>query len=65
MRKRANLFSRVEERPVPQSEIPGEKTAPTQPFPSRPPPYAMQGFTENDITDLSPEAHQYVKEQVF
>ena len=55
----------IEERPVPQSEIPGEKTAPTQPFPSLPPPYAMQGFTENDITDLSPEAHQYVKEKYF
>src|SRR5207253_10690182 len=29
----------IEERPVPQSDVPGEKTSPTQPFPNRPPPY--------------------------
>ena len=55
----------IEERPVPQSSIPGEQTAPTQPFPTLPPPYAMQGFTEKDITDLSKEAHDYVKETYF
>ena len=55
----------VVERSVPQTEIPGERTAPTQPFPTLPPPYAMQGFTEEDITDLSPEAHKYVKETYF
>ena len=47
----------VEERPVKQSEIPGEHTWPTQPFPVKPPAYAKQGFTEEDITNLSPEAH--------
>src|SRR5262245_21844388 len=30
----------IEERPVPQSDVPGEKTSPTQPFPTRPPAYA-------------------------
>ena len=55
----------VEERPVPQSTIPGEQTAATQPFPTLPPPYAMQGFAESDITDLSPEAAQYVRETYF
>ncbi len=29
----------IEERPVPQSDVPGEKTSPTQPFPTKPPPY--------------------------
>jgi quinoprotein glucose dehydrogenase len=28
----------VEERPVPQSDVPGEMTSPTQPFPIAPPP---------------------------
>ena len=58
------LFA-VEERPVPQSTIPGEETWPTQPFPVKPPPYALQGFTEADITDLTPEAHAFVKTNVF
>ena len=30
----------IEERPVPQSDVPGEKTSPTQPFPTKPPAYA-------------------------
>ena len=30
----------IEERPVPQSDVPGEKTSPTQPFPTRPPAYS-------------------------
>lgn len=41
----------IEERPVPQSEMPGEKTSPTQPFPTKPPPFARQKFT---VEDLSP-----------
>ena len=34
----------IEERPVPQSTVPGEKTAPTQPFPTKPPPFAPAGI---------------------
>ncbi len=45
----------IEERAVPQSEVPGEKTAPTQPFPTRPAPYARQGMTEADVVDFTPE----------
>jgi len=41
----------VEERPVPASDVPGERTAPTQPFPVKPPPFARQKFT---VDDLSP-----------
>ena len=52
----------VEERPVRQSTLEGEKTWPTQPFPTRPPAYAVQGFDEDDITDLNPEAAAYVGE---
>ena len=54
-----------EDRPVPQSTVPGEHTAATQPFPLLPKPYAKQGFNEIDITDLSDEAHQFVKEKYF
>ena len=45
----------IEERPVPQSLIPGEKTAPTQPFPTKPAAYEMQGVTEDDLIDFTPE----------
>jgi quinoprotein glucose dehydrogenase len=45
----------IEERPVPQSETPGEKTSPTQPFPTRPPPFDRQGFSVDDLIDFTPE----------
>ena len=38
----------IEERPVPQSDVPGEKTSPTQPHPTRPAAYERQGFSEDD-----------------
>lgn len=41
----------IEERPVPSSDMPGEQTWPTQPFPLKPPPFARQKFT---VDDLSP-----------
>ena len=40
----------IEERPVPQSNMPGEKTWPTQPFPVKPPPFARQSFTAKDLS---------------
>lgn len=54
----------VEERPVPPSEIPGEHSWPTQPFPVRPPAYAQQRFTSNEVTDLSPQARAFVLEKL-
>jgi quinoprotein glucose dehydrogenase len=45
----------IEERPVPQSTVPGEKTSPTQPFPTKPAPFDRQGVTENDVIDFKPE----------
>jgi len=51
----------VEERPVKRSDLKGEKSWPTQPFPLKPPPFARQHFSEDEITDISPEAHEYVK----
>ncbi len=43
------------EMPVPQSDVPGERTSPTQPIPSRPAPFERQGFTVDDLIDFSPE----------
>jgi quinoprotein glucose dehydrogenase len=45
----------IEERPVPQSDVPGERTSPTQPFPTRPVPFDLQGISERDLIDLTPE----------
>lgn len=54
----------VEERPVPRSEVPGEESWPTQPFPLKPPPFAQQRLTEEEATDLSPEARSAVLERL-
>jgi quinoprotein glucose dehydrogenase len=45
----------IEERPVPQSDVPGEKTSPTQPFPTRPPAYSRQFVSVDDLIDFTPE----------
>src|SRR5580704_9530063 len=39
----------IEERAVPKSDVPGEEAWPTQPFPTKPPPFARQSFTESDL----------------
>jgi quinoprotein glucose dehydrogenase len=44
----------IEERPVPPSDVPGEEAWPTQPVPTRPAPYAHQGFTRDDVIDFTP-----------
>ena len=43
------------EMPVPRSDVPGERTSPTQPVPSRPAPFEVQGFTVDDLIDFTPE----------
>jgi quinoprotein glucose dehydrogenase len=52
----------VEERPVPQSKVPGESTWPTQPFPIKPPPLGKILVTREDITTVTPESRQYCLE---
>ncbi len=54
----------VEELPVPKSEIPGEVSWPTQPFPPPALRYSRQGITSDDITDLSEDAALFVQEKV-
>jgi quinoprotein glucose dehydrogenase len=46
----------IVERPVPtDTNVPGEKVWPTQPFPTKPPPFARQGVSLEDANDLTPE----------
>jgi quinoprotein glucose dehydrogenase len=45
----------IVELPVPQSTVPGERTAPTQPVPSKPPAFDLQGATEENLIDFTPE----------
>jgi len=45
----------IEERPVPAGDVPGEWYAPTQPFPTLPVPFDVQGVTEDDLIDFTPE----------
>lgn len=42
----------IEDRPVPPSDIPGERAATTQPIPVKPPPFAVQSFDETNVTDI-------------
>jgi glucose dehydrogenase len=45
----------IEERPVPPSLVPGEFASPTQPFPTRPPAYDLNGLSVDDLIDWTPE----------
>jgi quinoprotein glucose dehydrogenase len=63
----------IEERPVPQSTVPGERSSPTQPFPTKPPAFDLQGIGDDDLIDYTPAlkeraraiARQYVMGPVF
>ena len=48
----------IEERPVPQSRVPGEQSAPTQPFPTKPAAFDLQGRNEDHLIDYTPEIYQ-------
>ena len=54
----------IEERPVPQSDVPGEKTSPTQPFPTKPPAYARQSVTLEELADFTPEINAMARDAV-
>jgi quinoprotein glucose dehydrogenase len=55
----------IEERAVPQSDMPGEATWPTQPFPLKPPPFARQSFTVKDLSPfLEPEEREQFRKKI-
>jgi quinoprotein glucose dehydrogenase len=63
----------IEERPVPMSDVPGERAWPTQPHPMKPAAFDYQGYSEDDLIDFTPAlrgeairiAHQYRLGPVF
>ncbi len=52
----------IEEHPVPQSEIPGEQTWPTQPFPKKPQPIAPMSITRDQLSKVTPEHEAFCAE---
>jgi len=52
----------IEERRVPASHTPGERTAPTQPFPTKPAPFDRQGVSLDDLIDFTPELRAEAEE---
>ena len=58
----------IEERPVPQkTTVPGEALWPTQPFPTRPPPFSRQTFTADDLNPyiLTPEEREQFRQRIL
>lgn len=51
----------IEERPVEQGNTPGEWYSPTQPFPTRPPAYARNGVSIDDLIDFTPQMREQAK----
>jgi glucose dehydrogenase len=49
----------VEERPVPVSDVPGEASYPTQPFPLKPPPFGRHSFSPDEIATVTPEHKKF------
>lgn len=55
----------IEERPQQKSDMPGEETSPTQPFPTKPKPFARQSFTANDLSPfLEPAERESLMKQM-
>ncbi len=54
----------IRERPAPQSDAPGEQTSPMQVYPVKPAPFVRHGFSEKDVTDISPAAREFVLEKM-
>ena len=55
----------IEERPVPtDSNVPGERPYPTQPFPVKPPPFVGQGVLLEDANNLTPEVETMARERM-
>jgi quinoprotein glucose dehydrogenase len=53
----------IQELPFPKSDVPGEVTSPTQPYPTLPAPYTQQSTTVDTLTNRTPEAHAWAVKQ--
>jgi glucose dehydrogenase len=58
-RRNGHSIFGVEERPVPGSDVPGEQSWPTQPFPLKPPPLGRHSFSPDEIATVTPEQQKY------
>lgn len=63
-RKTGEPIFGVKDVPAPPSDVPGEVAAKSQPVPVKPPPLARQDLTDDQVTDLSPEAAKAVREKL-
>jgi quinoprotein glucose dehydrogenase len=54
----------IEERPVPQTSVPREYTSRTQPFPTKPPAFELQGSIEENLIDFTPELRKRAAEKL-
>jgi quinoprotein glucose dehydrogenase len=52
----------IEETEVPKSDVPGEWTSPTQPIPTKPPPFEHQGISDENLVDFTPEIKRLAQE---
>ncbi len=52
----------IEERPIEQSDVPGELLSATQPYPTKPPAYDRQGVSLDDLVDFTPEIRRRAEE---
>jgi len=65
-RETGNPLWPIEERAVPASDMPGEKAWAAQPFPSKPPPFARQAFTVDDLSPfLSPPDRARFRDEIL
>jgi quinoprotein glucose dehydrogenase len=60
-RRNGKPLFRVIERPVPASDVAGEQAWPTQPFPEKPPPFARQSFSMQDLVTITPELESFCR----
>jgi quinoprotein glucose dehydrogenase len=64
-RERGDPLFPIEERPIPDTDVEGEKVWATQPAPLKPPPFTRQRFTEVDVTNISPDAAASVRARLL
>lgn len=63
-RRNGTPIYKINEEPVPASNVPGEQASPTQPFPVDPPPLARITMSRNDLSDITPEHKAFCEKLV-
>ena len=52
------------ETPVPQSNVPGEKLSLTQPIPTKPPAFELQGLSDDTLVNFTPELRREAEQLI-